>query len=270
MMRFARRERAAGETVMIMLLLFALGYVASLVSGRITPEALETLNGRIPLPSRYFEPGFLFWSALFPLALFRWRDGWAGKAALAAALAPVCALTFGTWIWEYRMPVGWAREFQQMNAAGNGFLIGASDEEYMAKIYPDAALRGRWVEVMRRNGYLMFSKPLAGWMGKNAASVLPPEPLEGCRLMDPVVTALGADPSISRITGKLAGPMFNTARPFDVVIMDAAGKVTGAGRTIPAATENEPPVNFLAYSRGAAARLAVVVSRRRGCAVTLP
>jgi hypothetical protein len=179
--------------------------------------------------------------------LFRANEGWPATVALAAASLPVCALTFGTWAWQYRQPDDWVREFQQMNAAGYGFLIGASDEYYMARIYPSAPLRTQWIDLMRRRGDLMFSTPIAGWIGKNAETVIPKLSEASCKLEDPAVTELPASPGIARFTGQLLSPGLDSARAFDLVIAGQTGKITGAGRTIPAATWNHQPIRFLAY-----------------------
>src|SRR5262249_46750609 len=124
-----------------MVMLFHLLTAVSLVIGRISPEWLATRQGVDPLPSRYYTSPFLFWVALFILALsFVPGDRW-GWITVAAASPVMLSLTFGTAGWQIREAQLWVDYFHEMDAASSAFLVGVSDQRYRERVYAVEDLR---------------------------------------------------------------------------------------------------------------------------------
>ena len=210
---------------------FLAGSAASLAVGRISPEWLAGLHGAQPLPSRYIAPVLVWWGCLFVLAMV-------GRHALprVAVSALVLVMTFGTWPWQWRVSREWAVAMQKFDAIGSGFLSGVSDPELMSLLIADGALRDRMVAYMRRERLGVFAEPRAAWIGKRIAPAPP-----ACRGSFSTVR-LGDG---WRLSGSLERDGLPSRSPFDLLIAEGAGVVTGLARSLPAESEGRRAIDFL-------------------------
>jgi hypothetical protein len=160
--RYLRRDppNAAARSFALLVCLMAAA-AALLAVGRYTPEWLSAMQGQQVIPGRYLVITFLYWSALFALAL----DG--GRLPALVVSAVVVAMTFGTWNWQWRVPREWAAYFQRYDAIASGFLLGISDQENMAVVFPEDSIRARVLDYMRRRKSGIFAEDRAGWIGKS-------------------------------------------------------------------------------------------------------
>jgi hypothetical protein len=189
----------------------------TLVIGRYSPDWLAAMAGRQVIPGRYLVIAALFWGALFLLAMN------AGRIAALAVSVVVFSMTFGTWSWQWRVSREWAGHFERFDAIASGFLVGVSDPEMMALVFPDPAVRDRVVDYMRRRRLGVFHEARATWLGHTTN--------KNCY-------TIGRQ-SANRISGYLP------TRERYLAVTDAIGTIVGLARTIPA----EEGVPYLGYAR---------------------
>lgn len=219
-------QPAAGFFAMVML--FHLLTAVSVVIGRISPEWLASLHGTDPLPSRYYTSSFLFWVALFVLALgslpsCRW--GWIPVAAVSPV---ILALTFGTVRWQVREAQNWVQYYHEMDAAASAFLVGVSDQLLLERVYPAENQRTHLVEVLKRYRLSVFAEPRAEWLGRTLAEAFGSRPLSTCAgAVDNIETL--PDIRYTRLSGWI--DWRRRSVPHDIVLTDARERIVGVGRS---------------------------------------
>ena len=246
---------------------FMWGSAAAIAFGRLSPEWLASYSGQ-PLPSRYLAPTFVFWAALFAAALACWSFGRLARVATVAVSTAVLILTFGTWNWQWRMPREWASVSQGFDAIASGFFLPVSDQQYMARIFPEEDLRTRMVEYMRQEHLSVFAEPRAHWLGKQIAAVAPASSRHSCQANVREAKPLDARPPAYRIIGSLVLDGRAPARRLDVLMANAEGTVVGLARTLPAQSEGASATDFFGYARQWPATLRLADGT--GCELSLP
>lgn len=208
------------------------------------------------MPSRYLAPTFVFWAALFAVALTCWRSAWTARLGAAGISLAVVLLSFGVWNWQWRMPHDWAAVSQGFDAIASGFFMPVSDQEFMSRIFAPEERRTRLAGYMRQQSLSVFAEPRANWLGQDAAAI---------RMAAP----LGGNPPVFRIAGKLTLDGRSPARLLDLLMTDDRGIVIGLARTLPAQSEGAAATEFFGYARGwsRAARLVVLAGGRVTCEV---
>ena len=248
---FRRPRGVASERVVgAMLVLFFLGIVFTIVAGRISPEWLAARQGA-PLPSRYFTPAFLFWASLFSMTLAFGLDGGVLARVVSAAVgAIVLAVTLGTLTWQLEAPVSWAWLFRNMDAAASAFFVGASDEEYMSTMYPEATLRSRGVEYLRQKRWSVFAEDRAGWVGKKLHETFSIAPAGECEGGVEGMKLVSQFPAL-RLTGRLMQNKNCSIDPVEILITDPDDVIIGLGRTLLPTSNilSSGEQRFLAYGR---------------------
>jgi hypothetical protein len=235
----------ASHITLLSIAVFEALVAVSVVAGRISPEWVNSLHGQGALPSRYFASTFVFWAALFALALsFCTRNVTRHAPALITAL-PVLGLTFGTWNWQWRLSREWAAVYETYDAAGSGFLTGVSDQSTMARIYPDERLRERWLGFLREQHWSVFGEERANWIGRPLPSGSGSEKSQTCGV---TLKRVPLQPSAGeRLSGivRLNSPRVSRT---DLLFADTKGIVRGLARTIPADVNDPNSIPFLGYT----------------------
>jgi len=229
-----RGSPSSAARSLTLLACFIAATAVSLAVGRYSPDWLAAMHGSQVLPGRYLLPAFLFWSALFALALN------AGRAATAVVSVVVLAMSFGTWPWQWRVSREWAQYFQRSDAIASGFLLGVSDQARMGAVMPDDAVRNRVVEYLRRNRLAIFAEPRARWIGRGIAEIR--KPAGNCFAAATAELVEGNAGAVG-----VSGTLPVNAR--DVLIANESGTVIGLGRSMPAQSESGDPLEFFGYAR---------------------
>lgn len=262
-----RVSRPAAFSLM-MVVLFMSASAAAIAFGRISPEQLAS-NGGQPLPSRYLVPTFVFWAALFAVALTFWRSAWTARLGAAGVSLAVVLLSFGVWNWQWRMPHDWAAVSQGFDAIASGFFMPVSDQEFMSRIFAPEERRTRLAGYMRQQRLSVFAEPRANWLGQDAAAIAPARPDGDCHAAIRMAAPLGGNPPVFRIAGKLTLDGRSPVRLLDLLMTDDRGIVIGLARTLPVQSEGAAATEFFGYARGwsRAARLVVLAGGRVTCEV---
>jgi hypothetical protein len=270
MLIHAWRGRASRATAfsLMLVVLFMLGSAAAIAFGRISPEWLAGYSGQ-PLPSRYLAPTFVFWAALFAVALTCWLAAGIGRLAAGGVSLIVLLLSFGVWNWQWRMPREWAAVSQDYDAIASGFFMPVSDQEFMSRIFGPEELRTRLAAYMRDERLSVFAEPRANWLGQPVGAIAPARPNGSCQAAIRMAAPLGGNPPVFRIAGKLMLDGRSPARLLDVLMTDDSGTVIGLARTLPAQSEGAAATDFFGYARGwsQSARLLVLAGGRVTCEV---
>lgn len=270
---FSRKRSANAAAISLMMVAcFMIGSALSIAIGRLSPEWLANYSDQ-PLPSRYLAPTFIFWAALFAASFTCWRSGSLGRVAICFVSIIVFIMTFGTSSWQWRMPPAWASISQGFDAIASGFIVSASDQEFMSRVFPVEDYRNRLVSYMRREHLTVFAEERAGWIGQDIATIARMSYERDCRGTITTNLSLGGRPAASRIIGTLTVDGRPPRELLDILITDGGRRIIGLARTLPAQSEGKRVTGFFGYmlNREAGAEwtshVFVLFPDRRLCAV---
>lgn len=254
-----RSKLPAEYLVLTAICWYVLATAFSIPLGRMTPEWIAARGALGALPSRYFTAPFLFWSSALVLGF--WGSGTAplrsrlskavaiGRGALLAGTFLVAAgLTLGTIQWQLWESKDWLAYYRKMDAAASGFLVGASDREYMSEMYPDQPLIDHWVPYLREHRLSVFADRRATWMGVGIQQLFPAAMSADCRGRVDEVAPSGS--ATQRMLGYISGHGVSLTRKTDILVAGESGQIVGIGRTM-ATGDARGGVKFLGYSGGA-------------------
>ena len=258
-----RAVRPAESTVLISVLLFMVGCALSIAVGRISPEWLAQHSS--PLPGRYLTFAFIFWSAALPLALFDRKNG-GSRIAAGVTMLVAGALLLGFIPTQLDASEQWLRTYRLIDAAADGFLVGAFDQTYMNQMYPDNGTLARDVPYLKEHGLSIFAEPRAKWFGEKLTEVFQMSRATGCSGMIEEITP--TETGALRLVGYVSGLHVNKFDKTDLVFTNDDDRVVGLGRTL--AEDEQGGVRFLGYSVGSSGRLTpwVIGTNSTACRVT--
>ncbi len=245
------RDFPAEFTVLTAICVFVVLISLAVPLVRITPQWLDSLHGAAPLPGRYLTQAFLFWSCLTAAVCSLRPPGRMMPILIVAAGGVV----FSTIQREGAYLRDWLNFSQRLEAAGSGLLMGAADQEEMARSYPDQRLLDHWTPYLREHRLAVFSERRANWPGRTIANSLVVKGSEACGL---------TMQSIERAERgwRARGLIFGDAGPFakrsDLVFADASGLIVGVGLTYYVPELTGAQEQFLGYLDNASAAFQAV------------
>ena len=219
---------ASEQVVLVSLCLFLVLVSGTIVVGRITPEFVASYRGIAPLPSRYLIVPCVFWSCLFPAVLAAdWPRVWSRATTLTVGLV-ILVLTIGTVNRQLEASQNWLNFCRLLDIAAGGLLVGAADQEYMDRMYPDQRLLDRWTPYLRKQRLSIFAERRAGWIGRQVGSDFKVSKSVHCS--GQVDVTKPTEHSTFRLTGRVRAVGGSASTPFDLIFAEQ-GTVIGVGRT---------------------------------------
>ena len=241
---FVRGRQARPEFIILAITISWLVCISfSIPFARMQPNWIASFHGSAPLPSRYFTPSFLFWCCLTAALL----SICATRIASAICLLAIGSVLFCTLTRESAYLNDWLTFCQRLDATASGFMIGAEDQEYMARSYPDQNLLNHWIPYARQHRLSIFAEPRAAWINGNAANIVKTKDTVICQLTMDHPSKAG--PAI-KLTGKVEGAFQVLARQEDLLFANSAGTVIGLGRTFIDTHDHGDRRKLIGYAKG--------------------
>jgi hypothetical protein len=227
------RQRSHGQPwlpALLAIMLFLLLTSASVVAGRLSPEWVAGLQGRFPLPGRYFTPIGTFWTCAAILVLY---TCWLGEPR--PAMLCCFAVFFTGFLFARIMPQSdqaedWADFFRAADAIGSAILLDVPDEQLLSALWPVPAERKERIAFLRQNRLSVYAEPRAAWPGKRIAELFRIAPANRCSGGIEAVTPIVSKEFRSWRLEGWAWDGQSGHSPADILLADETGRIVGLGR----------------------------------------
>jgi hypothetical protein len=225
-----RSNRQPWIAALLAIMLFLLLTSVSVVAGRLSPEWVAGLQGRFPLPGRYFTPIGTFWACAAVLVLYTCWVAGPRPVFLGCFAVFFTGFLFARIVPQSDQAEDWADFFRAADAIGSAILLDVPDEQLLSALWPVPAERGERTAFLRQNKLSVFAEPRAAWPGKRIAELFQTAPADRCSGGIEAVTQI---PSQEFRSWRLEGWAWDDQSgrsPADILLADETGHIVGLGR----------------------------------------